>query len=64
MFSNIFLKSIIFKEESLIVRQLSIWDLFIDPRTKEEMCVEAAIDIREESYSFYLTIDAMRMKRI
>ena len=27
------------------------------------MCVEAAIDIREELYSFYLKIDAMRKEK-
>ena len=52
--------SMYFSEESLIVSQLSIWALFIDPRTKGEMCVEAAIDIRVELYSFYLKIDPMR----
>ena len=63
MFSNIFLMSMHFREEILLVSQLSMWALFIDPRTKGEMCVEPAIDIREELYSFYLTVDAMRKEK-
>ena len=60
MFSNVFVQSIHFREENIIINYLCVWVLFIDHGTKKERVVENCLDIREQLYAFYLSIDKLK----
>ena len=62
MLSKIFAQSMHFREENIIQNNLCVWALFIDLRSKKERVVYNCLDIREQLYTFYLSID--KLKRI
>ena len=47
IFPNVSVHSMNFREENIILNNLCVWALFIDPNTKKEMVMGNCLDIQE-----------------